>query len=46
LFPHHRGISGAVSTLLAILELARLHQLRLEQGAPENPLLVRIREET
>ncbi|MDE0960068.1 MAG: segregation/condensation protein A [Planctomycetota bacterium] len=46
LFPRSQGISGAIGTLLAILELARLHQLRLEQGDPENPLLVRIREET
>ncbi|MDE0960661.1 MAG: segregation/condensation protein A [Planctomycetota bacterium] len=44
LFPHRLGIAGAVSTLLAILELARMHQLRLEQGDPENPLLVHLRE--
>ncbi len=44
LFPLHRGIPGAISTFLALLELARLNQLRLEQNHNDDPLLVHLRE--
>ncbi len=46
LFPLERGIPGVVSTFLAILELTRLLQLRIEQGGIEDPLLVRLREDS
>ena len=45
LFPLERGIPGVVSTFLAILELTRLLQLRIEQGSIKDPLLVRLRED-
>ncbi|NRA76365.1 MAG: segregation/condensation protein A [Planctomycetes bacterium] len=44
LFPEERGIPGAISTFLAILELARLNQLQLEQATNADPLLVHLRE--
>ena len=44
LFPEERGIPGAISTFLAILELARLEQLQLEQATNADPLLVHLRE--
>lgn len=44
LFPLHRGIPGAISTFLALLELARLNRLHLEQKQKDDPLLVHLRE--
>ncbi|NCF55175.1 MAG: segregation/condensation protein A [Planctomycetia bacterium] len=43
LFPPERGMAGAISTFLALLELARMHQLRLEQVNSEDPLLVHLK---
>ncbi len=45
LFPSQRGIPGAISTFLALLELARLNQLRLDQDKSHDPLLVHLRED-
>ena len=45
LFPLHRGIPGAISTFLALLELARLNQLHLEQKHKDDPLLVHLRKD-
>ncbi len=39
-----RGISGIVSTFLAILELSRMHQIRLKQENRDDPLQVHLRE--
>jgi segregation and condensation protein A len=44
LFPKERGIPGAVSTFLALLELALMKQVRLEQATNADPLLVHLRE--
>ncbi len=45
LFPVERGMSGAISTFLALLELARLHQLNLVQVNSSDPLMVHLRSE-
>ena len=39
-----RGITGIVSTFLAILELSRMHQIRLKQENRDDPLQVHLRE--
>ncbi len=44
LFPKQRGIPGTVSTFLALLELALMKQVRLEQATNADPLLVHLRE--
>ena len=43
LFPPERGMAGAISTFLALLELARMHQCNLEQAKSQDPLLVHLK---
>jgi len=44
LFPLDKGVAGLISTFLALLELTRLRQLRLVQGAIDEPIIVYLRE--
>jgi len=45
LFPAERGMAGTISTFLALLELARLHQINLVQVNSADPLMVHLRSE-
>ena len=45
LFPVERGMAGAISTFLALLELARMHQLKMVQVNSSDPLMVHLRTE-
>ena len=45
LFPVERGMAGAISTFLALLELARMHQLKMVQVNSADPLMVHLRSE-
>ena len=45
LFPLERGMAGAISTFLALLELARMHQLKMVQVHSSDPLMVHLRTE-